>query len=133
MKNSTLSRKPSHDMKPGVGAYGINPRAKSTSQSGDGADFAFNGQMGDGVNRASNPYAKNQHTGHSNDGRLVQMNQMPNRKGNDGACHHSGMPQGGKMPPPTAAGGKIDGGAVCKSPANPNQINMGLGPRKGNQ
>jgi len=125
MKNSTLSRKPSHDMKMDMGAYGINPRARTTSQSGDGADFAFNGQMGDGVNRASNPYAKNQHTGHSNDGRDVNFGMGP-RKGvaaGTGKTTHVIA---------TAAGGQIDGGAECKSPANPNKINMGLGPRKGN-
>lgn len=126
MKNSTLSRKPSHNMKPGSGAYGINPRAKTTSQSGDGADFAFNGQMGTGVNRASNPYAKNQHTGHSNDGRLVNYGMGPRT----GVAAGSGKTSHVTA---TAVGGKIDGGAVCKSPANPNQINMGPGPRKGNQ
>jgi len=126
MKNSTLSRKPSHNMKPGSGAYGINPRARTTSQSGDGADFAFNGQMGDGVNRASNPYAKNQHTGHSNDGRLVNYGMGPRT----GVAAGSGKTSHVVA---TAVGGMIDGGAVCKSPANPNQINAGPGPRKGNQ
>jgi hypothetical protein len=48
MKNTTLNRKPSNTMKPGEGKY--MPHAKA-NQRGDGADFAFNGQMGDGVNR----------------------------------------------------------------------------------
>ena len=128
MKNSTLSRKPSHDMKKDVGAYGINPRAKSTSQSGDGADFAFNGQMGDGVNRSSTThrYSKNQHTGHSNDGRDVNFGMGPRTGVAAGSAKTSHVIA-------TAAGGMIDGGAECKSPANPSKINMGLGPRKGNQ
>jgi len=48
MKNTTLSRKPGNTMKPNEGKYMPNTRA---DQKGDGADFAFNGQMGDGVNR----------------------------------------------------------------------------------
>ena len=47
MKNTTLNRKPQEEMSKGAGEY--RPR-KTASQSGDGADFAFNGQMGDGVN-----------------------------------------------------------------------------------
>ena len=45
MKNTTLSRKPSNDMKPGQGK--VQPRARA-DQRGDGENFAFNGQMGDG-------------------------------------------------------------------------------------
>jgi hypothetical protein len=47
MKNTTLGRKAKEDMVKGAGEY--KPR-RTASQSGDGADFAFNGQMGDGVN-----------------------------------------------------------------------------------
>lgn len=49
MKNTTLNRKTSNTMKSEAGRYMPNARA---DQRGDGADFAFNGQMGDGVNRA---------------------------------------------------------------------------------
>jgi len=48
MKNSTLGRKPGNTMKMNEGKYRPNTRA---DQKGDGADFAFNGQMGTGVNR----------------------------------------------------------------------------------
>ena len=47
MKNTTLGRKASNTMKAGEGKY-LPKTAKN--QRGDGADFAFNGQMGDGVN-----------------------------------------------------------------------------------
>lgn len=50
MKNTTLGRKASNTMKAGEGKY-LPKTAKN--QRGDGADFAFNGQMGDGVNRMS--------------------------------------------------------------------------------
>ena len=50
MKNSTLGRKASNTMKKNEGMVKPVPGA---SQRGDGADFAFNGQMGDGVNRDS--------------------------------------------------------------------------------
>ena len=48
MKNTTLSRKSGNTMKKNEGMYMPHTRA---DQKGDGADFAFNGQMGDGVNR----------------------------------------------------------------------------------
>jgi len=54
--NSTLNRKPGNDMKKIKDV--IEPRRND--QAGDGEDFAFNGQMGDGVNRAGNRYAGNQ-------------------------------------------------------------------------
>jgi len=127
MKNSTLARKPGNDMKKDMGAYGINPRAKTTSQRGDDESFAFNGQMGDGINRAANPYARNQHTGHSNDGRLVNVGMGP-RTGN----HGSGIVSG-HTPAVNAKSGMIDGGAVCKPVGNTDKINVGMGPRKGNQ
>ena len=59
MKNTTLSRKPANEMKKGVGEY--KPR-KTAAQAGDGADFAFNGQMGDGVNRSGNRHSGNAHS-----------------------------------------------------------------------
>jgi hypothetical protein len=55
MKNTTLNRKPKEEMSKGAGEY--KPR-RSASQAGDSADFAFNGQMGDGIN------------GHGTNGRL---------------------------------------------------------------
>ena len=50
MKNTTLGRKATNDMKKNEGRY--MPRT-AANQRGDGADFAFNGQIGDGVNRDS--------------------------------------------------------------------------------
>ena len=47
--NTTLGRKASNTMKKNEGLY--KPKT-ARNQMGDGADFAFNGQMGDGVNRA---------------------------------------------------------------------------------
>jgi len=120
MKNSTLARKPGHDMKANAS---ITKPVRGTSQSGDGESFAFNGQMGDGVNRAANPYAKNYHSGHSNDGRDVNFGMGP-RTGNHGSS---------SVPNVTARTGRIDGGTTVKCPANPSKINMGLGPRKGNE
>ena len=89
------------------------------AQSGDGQDFAFNGQMGDGVNRAANPYAKNYHSGHSNDGRAVNFGRGPTT-GN----HGSGI-TAGTTPPLNARTGMIDGGATCKPVANPGITSQG--------
>jgi len=133
MKNSTLGRKPGNDMKTGVGAYGINPRAKTTSQSGDGESFAFNGQMGDGVNRSAttNRYSHNQWSGHSNDGRDVNFGLMQSqRRGNASSSPmRVGPPatrDAHKMTIATAAqGGRIDGGTQVRMPANADKINIG--------
>lgn len=101
------------------------------------------------VSKSSTKYAKNQWSGHSNDGRLVQMGQQPNRKGNDGSCHHSGMGQSGRMPPTSALptlpaqgsvrdsinrGSQVRGGGTARPhQASPDRINVGRGPTRGNQ
>jgi len=51
----------------------------------------FDGMAGTGVNRGANRFAKNQWSGHSNDGRLVNFGRGPT-KGNDGMCHNPGTP-----------------------------------------
>jgi hypothetical protein len=110
----------------------------------------FDGAEAMAPQKSSTKFAHNKFTGHSNDGRLVQMGQQPNRKGNDGSCSHSGMAQGGKMPPTSAlpavpAQGSVrdninrgsqhrgQGGMMARSPANPDRQNAGRGPTKGNQ
>ena len=109
--------------------------------------LGFDGAEVVAAKKPSQAVKKNQWSGHSNDGRLVQMGQQPNRKGNDGSCHHSGMAQAGKKPPVAAVAGKPAntdsinvgsqqrgaGGVMAKSPANPDRINAGRGPVKGNQ
>lgn len=54
--------------------------------------------VGSGPKSGSSRYAHNRFTGHSNDGRTVQMSQQPNTRGNDGTCGHSGMAQTGARP-----------------------------------
>ena len=49
MKNTTLNRKTATGLHKGAGMYA--PRTAKTQQ-GDGKAFAFNGQMGDGVNKS---------------------------------------------------------------------------------
>jgi hypothetical protein len=56
-KNTTLARKPANTMSKNEG---FDMPKRRSDQSGDGADFAFNGQMGDGVNREANRWAGNQ-------------------------------------------------------------------------
>jgi hypothetical protein len=131
-KNTTLARKPSNDMKKNQGAYGINPRAKSTSQRGDGEDFAFNGQMGDGVNRkresisCANPYTLG-------DKALSQNVGMGPRTGNTS----SSSILGGKNPNMTMAtasqGVNLGSGFKCPPVGNADKIYVGPGPRKGNE
>ena len=92
--------------------------------------LAFDGAAGDGVNRAPNKYAKNQWSGHSNDGRDVNFGRGPT-KGNNGECHNPGTPSSSvtrdayKHVIDTARGGKINGGTMVKKPGNPDKINVG--------
>ena len=48
MKNTTLGRQPSNTIKKN---QGTSSESKRSDQSGDNRSFAFNGQMGNGVNR----------------------------------------------------------------------------------
>lgn len=100
--------------------------------------------------KRENKFRGNQWSGHSNDGRLVQMGQTPNRKGNDGSCHHAGYAAAGKKPMTAALsavpaqgstrdsinrGSQVRGagGTQVKKPGSPDRINAGAGPRKGNK
>lgn len=133
MKNSTLGRKPSNDMVKGSGASGINPRAKTTSQSGDGESFAFAGQMGDGVNRSAttNRYSHNQWSGHSNDGRDVNFGLMQSQRvGNASSSPRDVGPSATRDPKrmtiATASQGQpIGAGFHCPPVGNPDKINKG--------
>ena len=117
---------------------------------------AATGTSSEGYSRGANKYAKNQWSGHSNDGRLVDMGRGPT-KGNDGACGHSGMPHQGAKPmtaavPSLPAQGSvrdnINRGSQVRTPGgtrafapqagqnykgNADSINVGRGPTKGNQ
>ena len=99
------------------------------------------------VQKSSTKFAHNRFTGHSNDGRLVQMEQQPNRKGNDGSCGHSGMAMTGKKPPTSAMpslpaqgsvrdsinrGSQVRGGGMAMPTCGRETFNMGRGPTKGN-
>lgn len=123
-------------------------KPNSKTQSDVGLDF--DGAKLMKVDRDSRRYHTNAWSGHANDGRLVQMGQQPNRKGNDGSCHHSGMAQGGKKPavsatPSLPAQGSVRdsinrgsqhrgaGGTQVRHPASLDKINAGSGPRRGNQ
>ena len=97
------------------------------------------------IQKSSTKYARNQWSGHSNDGREVQMPQQPNRRGNDGSCGHSGMPMTGKKPPTDAMPGRPSnpdamnfgsqhrGGGTAMPNRGRETFNMGRGPTKGNQ
>ena len=132
MKNSTLARKPSNDMKTGSGAYGINPRARTTSQAGDGESFAFNGQMGDGVNRKKPSMSTaNMYTlGAAADS--INKGQGP-RKGNasDSSRMIKGMNKASLTIATASQGGRIAGGTTVKQPTNPDKIYMPSYVRKG--
>jgi len=85
MKNTTLARKPSNTMHKNEGTT-HEPRRRD--QAGDGADFAFNGQMGDGVNRSEKTHRlAGNHSG------LVAKENYGNKtiKGNASDCHTDRM------------------------------------------
>ena len=126
---------------------------KSSKDQSSSMDFEIGSSK---VDKSSTKFAHNQHSGHSNDGRTVNMGRGPT-KGNDGKCHHSGMAHAGKMPPTSAlpsvpAQGSvrdsINRGAQVRNPGgtrkfepsatqnytgNADRINAGRGPTKGNQ
>ena len=83
------------------------------------SNLDFDGMTGDGVNREKNRFAGNQ------SGKTMQENygRGPTKAGQTGDVAGS----------PTARGGKINGGATVKCPANYDKINAGAGPRKGNE
>ena len=126
MKNTTLARKPSNTLKKDSGT---SHEPRRNDQAGDGRDFAFNGQMGDGVNRSGNRYAGN-HSG------LAARENYGNRtvRGNDSDCHTDRMTSigpsvtrdGEKMTIATAKQGHNVGKehGVKRFP-NPDAINVG--------
>ena len=138
MKNTTLARKPKNDMHSGAGMY--KPR-KTASQAGDGADFAFNGQMGDGVNRAANRFAGNQ----SGLSMKENFGRGPTKGNQDYDAHQgkhrepptSGLPSTTKTKNPDYINGGAQyrgvGGTTSTGFSNADKINVGRGPTKGNQ
>jgi hypothetical protein len=92
------------------------------------SNLDFDGMAGDGVNRAANKYAKNQWSGHSNDGRDVNKGMGP-RTGNASSSPIQAGPSVTRDPHQmtiaTSKAGKINGGAHAKSPSNPDSIYIG--------
>ena len=85
-KNTTLARKPSNTMHKNVGEH--KPRT-ARNQEGDGASFAFNGQMGDGVNRKELSHQSGNPTGLT-----MRENyglKQSARRGNASDCHEDRM------------------------------------------
>lgn len=105
---------------------------------------AATGTSSEGFSRGTNRFAKNQYTGHSNDGRLVDFPRGPT-VGNKSSKHTPGtdaMPamQCGKemftgKPQVRTPGGTraFDPKAGQNYSGNADKINMGRGPTKGNQ
>ena len=123
MKNDTLSRKASNTMKKDAGL--VKPVRKS-DQSGDGEDFSFNGQMGDGVNRAANRFAGNQSG--------LSMKENFGRGPTKGNIDRDNNPRTlDKVPFDTAAAGGPIAGTRKWNPSagqnyvgNPDKINVGM-------
>jgi hypothetical protein len=111
-----MPNKPANDMKANA-SVSSTPRARSNQRD---TTMEFDGMINGSSQRATvQKYVGNQHTGHCNEGELIQMSQMPNRKGNV-TSKTAG--------PATATGGKIDGGrkwapsATMNYTGNPDRI-----------
>ena len=95
------------------------------------SNLDFTGMAGDGVNRAKNKYAHNTWSGHSNDGRDVNMGLMQSqRRGNTSSSPMKVGPSVTRDPhkltiATASQGGKINGGTTVKSFGNPDKINVG--------
>lgn len=101
------------------------------------------GAAAPGFSRGTDKYAKNQWSGHSNDGREVNFGRGPTKGNQD----YDSM-QGAHREPPTRAlpaftpgkemtkpfaQNRGQGGVMAKCPPNADKINVGRGPTKGNQ
>jgi hypothetical protein len=135
MKNNETNTRsipsPKSTMPRGEGAYGVNARARSTSQRGDGEDFAFNGQMGDGVNRmARNNVCDNRYSIGASSDRINMGLMQSQRKGNASSSPKDIGPSATrdkrKLTMSTASQGMpIGSGFHCPTYGNPDKINVG--------
>ncbi len=106
---------------------------EASSQKATAGFDAATGTSSEGFSRGPNKYAKNQHTGHSNDGREVNFGRGPT---------------GGGTKMPTCDRELFKGSAQVRTPGgtrafepkagqnykgNADSINVGRGPTKGNQ
>ena len=123
--NSTLNRKPGNDM---IKNAGFDRPVRKSDQAGDGESFAFNGQMGDGVNRAKNRFAGNQ-VGLSmkeNYGRGPLVGNKSD-SGDERGIGKSATRDAQKMTIATASQGvNIGSGFKCPPVGNPDAINVGM-------
>jgi hypothetical protein len=113
-------------MKPNQGF--VKPQ-RGASQAGDGEDFAFNGQMGDGVNRAANRFAGNQVglTMRENYGTTAAARKgNTSDSGNERGIGPSATRDKMKMTISTASqGDPIGAGYRCPAVGNPDKIYFG--------
>ena len=132
MKNTTVGRKPGNTIKKN---QGLDKPVARASQSGDGEDFAFNGQMGNGVNRdaATHRYSGNQ------TGLAMKENYGAGPRvaseNSQAAMHEHGKPvtkDKYRTAPTTAAGEGVTGKRAWEPKmgqnyvGNPDKINMGM-------
>lgn len=120
------------------------------------SDLSYMGGKGYSRGTGASKGQVNQWSGHLNDGRTVNMGRGPTT-GNDGSCHHSGMPMSGhkpsvasvpSLPKQGSVRDNINRGPQVRTPGgtrafdpkagqnykgDPNRINVGRGPTKGNQ
>lgn len=117
---------------------------KSAKDQSSSMDFEIGSAK---IEKSSTKFAKNQWSGHLNDGRTVNYGRGPT-KGNDGSCHHSGMGHAGRTPPTAAVpavpaqgsvrdninrGPQVRGGGTAVPTRGKTDFNVGRGPTKGNQ
>ena len=128
MKNTTVSRRPGNDM---VKNAGYQPAVRKSNQSGDGESFAFNGQMGDGVNRAGRQsVSDNRYSlGAKSDSINMGLRQSQ-RKGNASSSPKDIGPSATRdkreMTMATASAGvNIGSGFHCPPVGNPDKIYIG--------
>ena len=90
------------------------------------SNLDFNGQAGTGVNGhgTNGRYAGNQHGG------AAGGNYGLGPRHGNASSNPAGAP---KTIATASQGGRINGGATAKCPTNPDKINVGQGPRKGNE
>jgi hypothetical protein len=109
------------------------------------------GSSNDGFSRNDSAKVQvNHHTGHMNDGRLVNFGRGPTKGNMDSTSHKGARPPAASVPANVKIKNPdyINGGAQVRTPGgtrswepkagqnykgNPNSINVGRGPTKGNE
>jgi hypothetical protein len=106
---------------------------EASSQKATPGFDAATGTSSEGYSRGTNKYAKNQHTGHSNDGREVNFGRGPTGGGTKMPTCDRELFKGSAQVRTPGGTRAFEPSATKNYKGNADSINVGRGPTKGNQ